>query len=370
MVKVVKRPAAKPSRTKKSRNKVQTFSHVVPLGSTCLVAKHLDNCGLRVCKFPFDWMFSTPYLIRHALLDNFKTFLDASKYERGNEGGDEFKNGTIHKIYHRMQNSKGKKVIFPHHQLWPGAINAGRDRNSFSRSVARLRQVFRSKTTRTLFVVAINATKETHLTAMRDETWQPEGQGKCPVPEVGGPELCSRAEVLRLFDCLQQKVAGPFHLEVIYLLHGAKTRVRRHLALEKRVRDRSLRVSELACRGENTGLAFRRDSDKLAFHKLIACQRRIKPTSLDTRRTKGYHEAAADEGEKASSSKVGPKKASESSNKRKLRFVQENPKTPGSNAHKRYEAYKKARTVQEFLDLGGAKGDLNWDRASGFLTFL
>ena len=93
------------------------------------------------------------------------------------------------------------------------------------------------------------------------------------MPEVGGPELCSRAEVLRLFDCLQQKVAGPFHLEVIYLLHGAKTRVRRHLALEKRVRDRSLRVSELACRGENTGLAFRRDSDKLAFHKLIACQR-------------------------------------------------------------------------------------------------
>ena len=34
------------------------------------------------------------------------------------------------------------------------------------------------------------------------------------------------------------------------------------------------------------------------------------------------------------------------------------------------QAYKKARTVQEFLDLGGAKGDLNWDRASGFLTFL
>ena len=52
---------------------------VVPLGGSCLVTKHLENKGLRVCKFPFDWMYSTPYLVRHALLDDFKTFLDTAK---------------------------------------------------------------------------------------------------------------------------------------------------------------------------------------------------------------------------------------------------------------------------------------------------
>ena len=55
-------------------------TEVVPLGGSCLIAKHLQNKGIRVCKFPFDWMYSTPYLVRHALLDDFKTFLDTSKY--------------------------------------------------------------------------------------------------------------------------------------------------------------------------------------------------------------------------------------------------------------------------------------------------
>lgn len=31
-------------------------------------------------------------------------------------------------------------------------------------------------------------------------------QGKCPIPEEGGPELCSRAEILRLFKVLQEKL--------------------------------------------------------------------------------------------------------------------------------------------------------------------
>ena len=30
--------------------------------------------------------------------------------------------------------------------------------------------------------------------------------GKCPLPEHGGPELCSRAEILRLFQLLQKKL--------------------------------------------------------------------------------------------------------------------------------------------------------------------
>ena len=31
-------------------------------------------------------------------------------------------------------------------------------------------------------------------------------QGKCPIPEEGGPELCSRAEIMRLFKVLQENL--------------------------------------------------------------------------------------------------------------------------------------------------------------------
>ncbi|CAK9054969.1 Uncharacterized protein SCF082_LOCUS29783, partial [Durusdinium trenchii] len=162
---------------------------VVPLGSTCLVARHLQkNKGLRVCKFPFDWMYSTPYLVRHALTDNFKVYQMNPKSDAG-------------------KGSKGsrnnRKVVFPHHQLWSGSPQCKELRKSFLRAAQRCRQVLRApkgakgpKGARTLFVC------------------------KCPIPEEGGPELCSRAEILY-------------------------------------------------CKGDNTGLVFPEDEDMLAFHNII-----------------------------------------------------------------------------------------------------
>ena len=172
-------------------------------------------------------------------------------------------------------------MVFPHHQLWPKASNARRDRGSYRRSVARLRRVLGSKDSkvRTLFVLAV-AEGEGSLEVLRDEHWKPPGQGKkgkCPsVPDCGGPELCSRAEILRLYECLQQKAKGPFHLDVVYLLKSLKgkktekTRTpRSSVVLQRRSGNQSLRVCEMWCKGENTGLAFREDADMLAFHKLI-----------------------------------------------------------------------------------------------------
>lgn len=37
-----------------------------------------------------------------------------------------------------------------------------------------------------------------------------------------------------------------------------------------------------------------------------------------------------------------------------------NPKTPGTQGHARYEKYKAARTMREFLELGGSKTDLRY----------
>ena len=53
-----------------------------------------------------------------------------------------------------------------------------------------------------------------------------------------------------------------------------------------------------------------------------------------------------------------------------IQIQQDNPTRIGSEAYLRYERYKAARTVQEFLDLGGTKTDLKYDRNKGFITFV
>eukprot|EP00746_Dinoflagellata_sp_MGD_P127724 gnl/MRDRNA2_/MRDRNA2_62227_c0_seq1.p1 gnl/MRDRNA2_/MRDRNA2_62227_c0~~gnl/MRDRNA2_/MRDRNA2_62227_c0_seq1.p1 ORF type:complete len:1902 (+),score=464.19 gnl/MRDRNA2_/MRDRNA2_62227_c0_seq1:92-5797(+) len=52
----------------------------------------------------------------------------------------------------------------------------------------------------------------------------------------------------------------------------------------------------------------------------------------------------------------------------KISYQQENPKKAGAQI--RYEKYKKAKTVAEFYQLGGATGDLKYDYGKGFLTIV
>ena len=51
-----------------------------------------------------------------------------------------------------------------------------------------------------------------------------------------------------------------------------------------------------------------------------------------------------------------------------LRVAAKNPKKRGSASWDRYERYKSARTVGEFLDAGGTSGDLRHDWARGYVT--
>ena len=53
-----------------------------------------------------------------------------------------------------------------------------------------------------------------------------------------------------------------------------------------------------------------------------------------------------------------------------IRLEQKNPKQANSAAHVRYEKYKSARTVREFLALGGKQGDLAHDFKKGFIKKL
>ncbi len=48
--------------------------------------------------------------------------------------------------------------------------------------------------------------------------------------------------------------------------------------------------------------------------------------------------------------------------------VKENPKRKGSQAHGRFAKYMKAKTVAEYMKLGGTRADLRYDESKGFLT--
>jgi hypothetical protein len=52
----------------------------------------------------------------------------------------------------------------------------------------------------------------------------------------------------------------------------------------------------------------------------------------------------------------------------RLDFVQDNPKRQGGASRARFEKYKMAKTVAEFLELGGSTADLEWDIDHGFVT--
>ena len=54
----------------------------------------------------------------------------------------------------------------------------------------------------------------------------------------------------------------------------------------------------------------------------------------------------------------------------KIEYVANNPKRKGSKAHTRFAKYMAAKTVAEFLKLGGLKADLRYDSDHGFLKIL
>ncbi len=56
------------------------ISFVCSLGERCHSSQILKNNNLKICSYPFDWIFSSCDNIIHCLEDDFKTFLDKSYY--------------------------------------------------------------------------------------------------------------------------------------------------------------------------------------------------------------------------------------------------------------------------------------------------
>ena len=66
------------------------------------------------------------------------------------------------------------------------------------------------------------------------------------------------------------------------------------------------------------------------------------------------------------SGRRGPPPAFPDSGKIKV-LVAENPKKKGTLTHARFEFYKTAKTVGEFMALGGRREDVIWDAKKGFV---
>jgi len=381
----LKRPAA----LKRQRGKGEAFGIVASLGSICLAAKQLEAQGLRQFKLPFDWIFSSAYMVRHALRDNFKSFLDKKLYSKATdketEGEDEktrsFK-GTTHRLYLQMTSSSRRNVVFPHHRMWAGSPSRQEDHASFVRSVERFNKVLHQREHRTLFVMTCLVRTNEALEAVRNTTWGgPPGRGACPVPDEGGPELCCVAEVKRLFEELKGR-AGGFHLDVLYIVLSSVSEAAREptssllfkqgAQSEKPSSRQTLAIHELHCKGENTGLKFKNKLDTLLFNRILFKGREFCTVSLDDSRAKGYTDNPATAASSSSTAAPKPNKLrlfSEGSLDRAIRIQQENPKKADSIAWQRYEKYKKAKTVKQFLKLGARTGDLKYDMAHGYIAF-
>jgi len=68
----------------------------------------------------------------------------------------------------------------------------------------------------------------------------------------------------------------------------------------------------------------------------------------------------------AKAAKSAPAVKSEDTRKITI-LVKENPKREGTGAFDRFELYKKAKTVAEFISAGGSAADVRYDEKAGYI---
>jgi len=333
-------------------------------------------------------MYSSAYLVRHAIADDFKVFLDRSLYYHHDAGqrSECSGQGTGHKTYACMQLCAHKNVVWPHHDL---LHTNGEDYASFARAVERFRRVCQTSK-RPLFLITQPIKTKKDLAAVREEASTSQIASKTPpMLERGGASLGSIAQLNHLFADLQKYVQKSsrtkhFHLDAIYLVapEASETKLhpRRRLLLSCRKGFATLRIYELHCVGANTGLYFKSEKDHREFRKLLFHGRKFEIDSIDSSWTQGYSdnlkrqslgkEASAKSRTKATAMVDASAGVAAETDTWRIRIRRDNPKLKGTAAYERFEAYKKAKTVKEFLRLGGCHGDLTFDMSRGWANYL
>lgn len=112
---------------------------VVGLGTLCLTSQFLKQLGLKEASMPFDWIFSSPEMIHHAIRDDFKEFLDLGNVEE--IPLDRRPHPELHRANHTFYRDHfGVHFIYNHHE--PSLNDA--DHDYFVRCVERFRALLRS----------------------------------------------------------------------------------------------------------------------------------------------------------------------------------------------------------------------------------
>ncbi len=117
--------------------------HLVSLGSFCLPGMILRDNGLRRYSLPFDWVFSTPQMVRDCLADDFAAFLDR-RYHRS-ISHDRSEPGAEHDLFRERY---GLTQLFAHHDPTREA-----DYLHFTRCVGRFRQLMRSDDAKLFLII-------------------------------------------------------------------------------------------------------------------------------------------------------------------------------------------------------------------------
>lgn len=119
-------------------------AHLASLGSFCLPSLICRDNGLRRYSLPFDWIFSTPRMVRDCLEDDFAAFLDRRYYRSISDQRSE--PGAEHELYREKYDLR---TLFAHHDPTREV-----DYLHFARCVARFRQLMRSDETKLFIAVS------------------------------------------------------------------------------------------------------------------------------------------------------------------------------------------------------------------------
>ena len=114
------------------------INYVCSLGRCCHTARVLQNNKLKLCSYPFDWIFSNYKDIIHCVQDNFKTFLNKSHYKGIS------KTKCDHLYY--------ESIMFNHHN----PLHNENDYNYFTRCVNRFRNLLQYKEHKLFIMTFVN----------------------------------------------------------------------------------------------------------------------------------------------------------------------------------------------------------------------
>ena len=116
----------------------EIINYVVPMGSQCFSAFFLKINNLKLTSYPFDWIFSSPFIIKDMLDDNFEKFLDKNNY-----------------LYDSTFEKNKHKIYLPDMYLFNHRNPAKEDDHYYyTKCVNRLNNIF-EKNGRKLFLITI-----------------------------------------------------------------------------------------------------------------------------------------------------------------------------------------------------------------------